>query len=629
MHPIEIDAILKLAKSALRSGRVPEAEGMYAKVLKEEPHCAEALHFLGLAAMTRGKMKESLALVRRSIELAPDRPDYHNNLATVLGRMNAPVEALGASQRAIDLKEDFAEAWSNKGVALEKLGRAEEAIAAYRRAIGAGDTATRGHEDAENSALTGIQNPALVNALANLGNALSRLGEHEEATRHLRDAAELRPRDGAARKNLGNALRRAGKPGEAVVAYRMATELNPRDADAFNNLGAALQESGKVAEAEEVLRQCLAIDRDHKDAHWNRGLALLSLGRWQEGWVEYEWRRHLREDLGQKRNFPQPVWQGSPVDGMHVLVLCEQGLGDTIQFIRYVPLLAARGARVTVECQGKLKPLLASLETQRGGEGGSGRAGDIKVIARGEALPNFDMHARLMTLPCIFGSTPEDVPNQVPYLSVDEKRVAEMRETLLSPCRSRAVANSAPFPVSPSPCLRDPFRVGLVWQGNTAHKGDRFRSIPLSMFAPLAQIDGLQLVSLQKGPGHEQIEQCKDSIHLLEWSDPTDMTAQALVDTAAMIKNLDLVIAVDTAVAHLAGAFDIPVWMATPLAADWRWLTEREDTRWYPTMRLFRQTKLGRWEDVIERMAEVLTEHVQGRSRIITAEQREALVLVP
>jgi tetratricopeptide (TPR) repeat protein len=416
------------------------------RVLKEQPMCAEALHFLGLAAMQRGKLDKALELVRRSIEIDPSRADYHNNLATVLGRMNAAVEALGASQRAIDLRDDFAEAWSNKGVALEKLGRLDEAVEAYRHAVAV-------RED-------------YAEALANLGNALSRMGQrtadketgrqgdketpHEEACEMLRRVAELRPRDAGARKNLGNALRREGKPTEAVVAYRMATELTPRDADAYNNLGAALQEAGKVAEAESALRGALAINPNHMDAHWNLGLALLALGRWREGWVEYEWRRHLREDLGQKRGFPQPAWQGSPLEGMHVLVLCEQGLGDSIQFIRYVPMLAARGAKVTVECQGKLKPLLSSLnaEGEKGGGGeGEMRSGEVRVIARGEPLPNFDMHARLMTLPCIFGSTPEDVPSQVPYLSVDEKRVEEFAEQFAKP-----VSPSPSLPLSPSTC---------------------------------------------------------------------------------------------------------------------------------------------------------------------------------
>ena len=417
MHPIELDAILKLAKTKLRSGQIPEAEAMYRRVLQEQPECAEAIHFLGLAAMMRGKLDEALTLVRRSVELDASRCEYHNNLATVLGHKNLAIEALGAAQRAIELKEDCPEAHGNKGIALERLGRLDEAIDSYRQAI-------EHRED-------------YVEGLLNLGNALSRKGDHEEAIARLKRAAELRPRDGNLRKHLGNAHRKAGKPELAVTAYRMAVELNPKDADAYNNLGAALQESGKVREAEQVLRTCLSINSNHTDAHWNLGLALLALGDWRQGWIEYEWRRHLREDLGQKRGFPQPAWNGSPIEGRTVLVMCEQGLGDTIQFIRYVPLLAARGAKVIVECQSKLRPLLMGLVggdagTRGHGDAGKEGAGEVpwKVIARGEPLPNFDVHARLMTLPGIFGSTPEEVPNRVPYLSVDEERVERWHEEL-------------------------------------------------------------------------------------------------------------------------------------------------------------------------------------------------------
>jgi Flp pilus assembly protein TadD len=410
MHPIEIDATLKLAKRKLREGKVPEAEAMYRKVLAEEPECGQAVHFLGMSAARRGKLEEAVALVRKSIELEPQSAEFHNNLATVLGRMNRPIEALGEAQRALDIKADQPEALGNKGVALEALGRLDEAIDAYRKAM---------ELKADH-----------VDALANLGAALSRKGEHEEAITHLRKFADLRPRSAPARKSLGNALRRAGRAPEAVTAYRMAVELNPKDADAYNNLGAALQESGRIPEAEEALRTCLSMKPDHPDAHWNRGLALLSMGRWREGWMEYEWRQHLREDVGQRRTFPQPVWKGSPLEGRTVLVLCEQGLGDTIQFIRYVPLLAARGAKVIVECQARLKPLLQGMVEMRRGDAGTGGRGEgkdggpsIRVVARGEPLPSFDFHARLLTLPGIFDSKPEGVPAEVPYLHVDAARV--------------------------------------------------------------------------------------------------------------------------------------------------------------------------------------------------------------
>jgi hypothetical protein len=232
-----------------------------------------------------------------------------------------------------------------------------------------------------------------------------------------------------------------------------------------------------------------------------------------------------------------------------------------------------------------------------------------KVIAKGEPLPKFDMHARLMTLPGILDSTPEDVPAEVPYLRVEEKRVERIRKLL----RRGDGAIGGNGDGKNGHREKKSFNVGLVWQGNTAHKGDRFRSIALSKFAPLAQIEGVRLVSLQKGFGTEQIEKHRDELKLLEWSDASDTTAEALLDTAAMMKCLDLVIAVDTSVAHLAGALGVPVWVAMPLASDWRWLLDREDTPWYPTMRLFRQRGLGEWDEVIARIRTALEERVSGR----------------
>jgi Tfp pilus assembly protein PilF len=520
-------------------------------------------------------------------------------------------------------------------VALEALGRLDEAIEAYRKAM---------ELKADH-----------IDALANLGAALSRKGEHEEAIGYLRKFADLRPRSGPARKSLGNALRRAGRAPEAVTAYRMAIELNPKDADSYNNLGAALQESGRIPEAEEALRTCLIIKPDHPDAHWNRGLALLSMGRWREGWMEYEWRQHLREDVGQKRNFPQPVWKGSPLEGRTLLVICEQGLGDTIQFIRYVPMLVERGAKVVVECQAKLKPLIEGLvvgndaETRGRGDAETGGkdhvpaipisasprhpvpASSFQVVAKGEPLGNFDMHARLLTLPGIFDSTPEALPDGAPYLKVEQRRVERCRKMLETGREGEApVRQSSPQAAEPiasplagfgsagaSPSLK----VGIVWQGNTAHKGDRFRSIPLSKFAPLAAVEGVELISLQKGFGSEQIEANKELVPLREWSDAQDLTADALLDTAAMMQCLDLVITIDTSIAHLAGALAVPVWVAMPLANDWRWLLEREETPWYPTMRLFRQSQLGDWDEVIERLAEGLKEKID-----ITSQATEAMV---
>jgi len=568
MHPVEIDAILKLAKTALRGGRVRQAETMYRQVLGAEPNCPEAIHFLGVVAMRHRQHNKALQLVTQSIGLESGRADFYNNLSTLLRHMKRMPEALGAVERAIEL-QPHARAFTNKGLALKKLGRVDEAIDAYRAAL--------------------KLRPEHAEAVKLLGNALSRKSENAEALRHLGRLTELRPRDWQARRDLGHALQRAGRPAEAVLAYRAAAELEPGEADAHNGLGAALLMCGRVCEAEGALRRCLSIDADHVDGHWNLGLTLLTKGQWRQGWIEYEWRRHLSQDGAFESDFRQPPWNGGPLDQATVLVLCEQGLGDTLQFIRYVPLMVRRGANVIIECASRLVPLLE----QMGSSTGSSDAGRIKVIARGEPLPPFDMHVRLMSLPGIFGSMPDNLPSEVPYLQADPARMARCKERLGS---------------------NDGLRIGIVWQGSTMNRTDPFRSMPLEMLAPLAQVEGVRFVSLQSGVGSEQLEKHVAAFNFIEWSDPADVTRDTLEDTAAMIKNLDLVISVDTSLAHLAGALAVPVWVTLSAGCDWRWLLERTDTPWYPTMRLFRQKRLGDWKPVIDQMAQELRAKVAAAS---------------
>jgi hypothetical protein len=273
------------------------------------------------------------------------------------------------------------------------------------------------------------------------------------------------------------------------------------------------------------------------------------------------------------RNFPQPQWDGSPLEGRTILIHAEQGLGDTIQFIRYAPLVKRRGGTVIVECQPVLSQLLA------------GCPGIDRLIAQGSPLPAFDVHVPLLSLPRIFGTTLADVPAEVPYLFADAALIERWRDEL------------AGVPG---------VKIGIAWQGNTRFPADCMRSIPLTHFAPLAQVDGVRLFSLQKGPGREQLAATAAYLPVIDLADRLDEKAGGFMDTAAVVKNLDLIITSDTAIAHLAGALGVPVWVGLALGADWRYLLGREDSPWYPTMRLFRQTRLGDWDGVFERIASEL-----------------------
>ncbi len=291
----------------------------------------------------------------------------------------------------------------------------------------------------------------------------------------------------------------------------------------------------------------------------------------QPGWPEYEW-RWRRQDASPPA-LTQPLWDGSSLQGKSILLYPEQGLGDTLQFIRYAPLVKQTGATVIVQCQPPLLRLLATC------------AGIDRLLPEGADLPPFDVQAPLLSLPRILRTTLASIPANIPYLSADPDLRARWRQSL------SGVAD---------------FKVGIAWQGNPGHKRDRQRSVPLAAFAPLAEAPGVRLVSLQKGPGHEQLTELAERLRVLDLTDELEDFA----DTAALLSNLDLVITVDTAVAHLAGAMGIPVWVALPIVPDWRWLLERQDSPWYPTMRLFRQTAWGDWAGVFERLTGALGQKI-------------------
>jgi Flp pilus assembly protein TadD len=322
MDASEINTLVKRAIDHQKSGRAPQAEKLFQQALALQPdHCA-ALHFLGLLCQQRGNDAAALDLLRRSVLAAPgsEQAHYHNNLATGFGRAGRFDEALAAIERALVLKPDYAEAYGNKGVIFDKQGKLEEARLALAKAI--------------------ELKPAFGDAQVNLGNVLTKMGRDKEALEHLEQAAERFPKDAVILLNLGNALRRCGRIDAAIASLRRAVERRPDSPEARNNLGVALHDAGMLADAEAELRKAIDLKQSYADAHWNLSLVLLHKGDFHNGWLEYEWRRHLKEDAISKRNFPQPPWSGGPLEGRRILVLCEQGLGDTLQFIRYAQVLA-------------------------------------------------------------------------------------------------------------------------------------------------------------------------------------------------------------------------------------------------------------------------------------------------
>lgn len=442
---------------------------------------------------------------------------------------------------------------STHGTVLLALGRTEAAAESFRCALEI--------------------DPEHVDALNNLGNVLMRRGEAAAAEGCYRRALAARPGNALACNNLGSALRAQGRLDEAAAAYRSALEARPRYSSALSNLGRVLHEKGRYDDALECYDRAVAVDPEFAEARANRATLLLQLGHFAEGWEDYEWRWRTAGFTTPRRDFDRPAWDGSELGGRTILLHAEQGLGSAIQFVRYAALVAARGGRVVLECARPLARLFSALQALPD-------PAVAHLVIKGEPLPAFDVHAPLMSLPRLLGTRLETIPATIPYLFAEDALAAKAQDRL------------APYSGT---------KIGLAWAGNPHHHNDRNRSMPAAALAPLLALEGVMAFSLQVGDAAADLA-------TLPAGSMIDLAPdlREFADTAAIIAQLDLVISVDTAVAHLAGALGRPVWMLVPYVSEWRWLTEREDTPWYPTMRLFRQQAPGDWDEVVRRVRDRL-----------------------
>jgi hypothetical protein len=432
---------------------------------------------------------------------------------------------------------------------LQQADRLGEAVEAYNRVLAV--------------------EPTHGGALNNLGVALRRLERFAEAVACYRRALEIDPRNSQALSNLGNALKDLHRLDEAIATLRRADAVKPNDAGIVYNLGIALKDAGRLDEALAAYDRALALRPDDPDIPWDIALALLTKPNFAKGWPAYEARWGLKDNP--PRPFPQPRWHGEELGGRRILLTSEQGFGDTLQFIRYVPLVKAKGGHVIVEARGPLMRLVRSVE------------GVDEVVDRdARTPPAFDVHCPLLSLPMVFRTDLSSIPSTIPYLAPPPGLGAAF-DAFLAPAGDR-------------------LKVGLVWSGSTTFKNNRNRATSLESFLPLLEVPGVAFVSLQKGPPLQELSTCGCRSLILD----ADPLLQDFADTAALIQRLDLVIMTDSAVAHLSGALGRPVWVLLCFAADWRWLTRREDSPWYPSMRLFRQRTAGRWDDVFVRVKDEL-----------------------
>lgn len=640
--------IFRDALAAHEAGRLAEAERLYRDLLQTNPRHADALHLLGVVAHQHGRHEQAVDLIRKAIEISPQQARYYNNLGEAYRSLCWFEQAKNSYEQAIRLEPDLAEPHENLGILLMTQGEKEPAIDSFLEVIarrpdclkthfrlgtlkyenrdlaGAiyhlGEAVRRKPDWSEAQALLGLAlreqgrlqqaifhlkqalriepglaptanalgniylslnhsaealaafeqslqyAPASAETHANRGIALKNLGRIDESVAACRRAVQLRPDFADGHNNLGTSLRLQGSLEDSEVELREAIRLRPDFAFAHNNLGNTLLKQGKIGEAVACYDDALRFTPNYAMAKFNRAVALLLSGDWAQGLFEYEW-RWKRPDA-ESHYFPPLSWEGGALEGRRIMLYAEQGLGDTLQFIRYAPLVQASGGQVTVVSQEPLVPILSRC------------SGIDLLLARGESLPSFDVYAPLMSLPLLFRNQPTNVPANTPYLFADPDLIASWKERLGTSSR---------------------FRIGICWHGDPKSEA-RNRPIPPAAFARLAQISGVELVCLQKGPGIEMLDDLPESFPITRVAD-LDEEHGAFMDSAAIIMNLDLVISCDTAMAHLAGGLGRPVWVALPTIPDWRWVLGRDDSPWYPSMRLFRQTKRADWASVFERMA--------------------------
>jgi tetratricopeptide (TPR) repeat protein len=625
-------------------GRMAVAEEHFRQALAFDPKHADSLHLLGLVRAQAGHLDLAVEFIAEAIRSDPNIPDYFSNLGKLLGRQGRREEALKSYDLALKLKPDSVDLWIrlgdllqdqkrfdeallsydhalaldpdnaeaalhgalllleleryeaalvkfdivqtippvhaaifyNRAVCLSRLARWEEAAESYREALkiaphqhethnqlGAVLFELRRFDEAHTHFRKAIEIKSdFVPALNNLGNTRVDLTRFEEAISVFDQALLQSPDLAELHCNKANALKALGRFDEALACYDRAIGLKPNYSEAHSNRGTCLEDMMRMGEALFSYKNALALKPDYAEAHWNFALNRLRIGDLKTGWLESEWRWKCPALSLRQRGFVQPLWLGADaIAGKTLLLHCDQGLGDTIQFLRYVPLVAARGARVVLEVDQTLHELCSELP------------GVSQLIARGEALPASDFHCPLGSLPLAFDTTLATIPQAVPYLLVGDKAAA---------WKDRLGSMKSP-------------RVGLVWAGNPNHNNDRNRSVPLETLLPLLDVKA-QFFSLQKDvrPG--------DAAVLRERTEIIDLGHElgSFAETAAIIQSLDLLITVDTSVAHLAGALGRPVWIFLPYVPDWRWQLMRADSPWYPTARLFRQSKTRDWQSVVD-----------------------------
>ena len=569
-----LQRFLKQGLKHHREGRLELAEACYRKLLKVDPTSAEAQQLLRLlrakpgpqesihsvsaalgddldtlttlsnrarSYLAEGKTQPAIDCLRRVVELRPESAQAHQHLGEAQERLGDLQAAANSYRRAVALQPDSPELHCHLARVLYRAGALQPAAELYQRAL--------------------VLDPKRYEIYNDLGLVFTGLGNFGAAVEVFRRSLKLNPRSARTIAGLGYLFECKGDLISAADAYRDAVKLDPTLHAAYGDLGFVLYGLGELAEAADCFHRLRALKPDSAEATANLGLLHLLQGDLKTGWAEFESR--WKVGVGDDRGFVQRRWKGEALDGERILLYAEQGFGDTLQFVRYVPLVVARGGQVVLEVQPQLRRLLSGID------------GASQVIGRGETLPEFAWQCPLLSLPLAFATELTTIPARVPYVYPDPLQVEAWRQRLSGNTR----------------------HIGLAWGGNPTHHRDRLRSIPLDLLVPLMKVAGTTFYSLQLGAGSEQVKQIPPDVRLIDLAPEL----RDFADTAAIVANLDLVISVDSSVAHLAGAMGKAVWIMLNRGCDWRWFLEREDSPWYPTARLFRQTTAGGWQEVVNR----------------------------
>jgi tetratricopeptide (TPR) repeat protein len=545
------EALTRAVKD-LREGNLFEAEQLCRGIIAKKHDFFDALHLLAIVLARLERNEEALANYERALVLRPGHAEALNNRGVALQELGRLEDALSSYDQALTARPDYVEALFNRSNALKEIERYEEALAGYEQVL--------------------ARQPDYANAHNNRGLIFHHMKRFEDAVASYDKALAAAPNHFDALNNRGNSLKELKRHDEAIANYERALTLRPEDASALNNYGITLKEMRRFTDALASFERAQAARPDYAEAHLGEAELRLLTGDFSRGWGKYEWRWKVAMQRARdlNRDFHQPLWLGaSAIEGKTILVPCEQGFGSTIQFCRYVPLLVERGARVILQVQKPLQELMTSL------------AGASQVIARDEARPDFDIHCPLLSLPLAFATSLETIPARVPYLATSKAHLKKWTQRL-------------PKPSGP--------RIGLGWAGNPNFKSDFSRSIGLPPMLPLLARTDLHFFGLQKDLREGDREILRGNPLITHLGDEIETFS----DTAAIISLLDLVISSDTSIVHLACALGKPVWILLPFVPDWRWLLDRDDSPWYPTARLFRQTETREWQGVIRRVQNAL-----------------------